>query len=122
MTRNTATVFTVSTVEAAECLDLTPRRVRQLVAADHLRTEARDAVDIGWAIHWRIGENIARRRDRAGLSDLALVALGWLAGLRRIDGDTPNAGDIATFVDAMRSRGIREADAMRAIGIAEGFL
>lgn len=117
-----AAVVTVPTVTAAECLDVTPRRVRQLIDAEHLRTEGRDAVDVGWAIHWRIGENIARRNQWGDLPDLVLVAVGWLSALRRIEANTPNPGDVAVFVEAMTARGIREADTMRAVGHAEGLL
>ncbi len=119
---NHAAVFTVPTVAAAECLDVTPRRVRQLIDAEHLRTEGRDAVDIGWAIHWRIGDTIARRNQWGALPNLVLVAVGWLSALRRIDANTPNPGDLAVFVESMKARGIREADTMRAVGHAEGLL
>lgn len=102
----------------AQCLNLTPRRIRQFVEDKNIPRLGRGLVDLGWATYFHIGclqvEDLANKPK----DPKTLVALAWLSGLDK----DPSAKDIDGFVELFTRNCFTRDDALRAIGKAEWIL
>lgn len=109
-------LWAVSIEYAAQCLRVTPRRVRQLIEDGLAVRHGRGRVDIAWLLHAEAGR--ARWGRRPGKpAPLTLVALGWLAA----HDFNPESDDVALLV-AVAERNGHTAEAARvALGVAQAL-
>lgn len=87
-------IWAVKIEHAAECLRVSPRRVRQLIEDKQAVRHGRGRVDIGWIWHWNTANTRWGKRPGKPSDPLTLVAIGWLVAhdwLRRDEEDpTPH--------------------------------
>ena len=117
-TENTATeaappLWAVSIEYAAQCLRVTPRRVRQLIEDGLAVRHGRGRVDIAWLMHAEAGR--ARWGRRPGKpAPLTLVALGWLAA----HDFNPEPDDVPLLLGVAERNGHTAEAARVALGVA----
>ena len=102
----------------AQCLDITPRRIRQLVEDGSIPRIERGHVDAAWAMYCYAGSIQVYNWVDKPRDPKVLVALSWLSGL----GSNPTAKDIDTLAETFKRNGFTRDDALLAIGRAQGLL
>lgn len=101
----------------AQCLNLTPRRIRQFCEDDQVPRLGRGCVDLTWAMYFHIGSIQVSDLARKPRDPQTLVAVAWLGGL----GCRPSAKDIDLFAELFERNGFSREQALMAIGRAEGI-
>jgi hypothetical protein len=102
----------------AQCLGLSPRRVRQFTEEGNLPRLGRGLVDLTWALYFQAGSLQVSNMARKPRDGKTLVALAWLSGLDK----DPTAKDIENFADLFKRNGFTRDQALMALGRAEVLL
>lgn len=102
----------------AECLGLSPRRVRQFCENGDVPRLGRGQVDLTWTLYFHAGSLQVSSLTRKPRDAQTLVALAWLTGLDK----DPTAKDIDSFADLFKRNGFTREQALMALGRAEGIL
>ena len=109
-------IWAVTIDYAAQCLRVSPRRIRQLIEDGLAVRHGRGRVDIAWLMHAEAGR--ARWGRRPGRPDvLSLVALGWLAA----HDFNPDPDDLALLVGVAERNGHTAEAARVALGVAQAL-
>lgn len=102
----------------AQCLDITPRRIRQFCESGDIPRIGRGHVCLTWAMYYYAGSLQVEEWANKPRDPKTLVALAWLTGL----GTKPSATDIEALADTFKRNGFTRDDALLAIGRAQGLL
>lgn len=102
----------------AECLGLSPRRVRQFCENGDVPRLGRGCVDLTFAMYFHAGSLQVSNMARKPRDAQTLVALSWLTGID----SNPSAKDIDAFAELFKRNKFTREQALMAIGRAEVLL
>ncbi|MER2511200.1 MAG: hypothetical protein ABTQ25_02055 [Nitrosomonas ureae] len=101
----------------AQCLDITPRRIRQFIENGDIPRLGRGQVCLTWAMYFYAGSLAVEGWAHKPTDAKTLYAIAWLTGL----GTKPSSKDIEACAATFVRNGFTRDDALRAIGQAEGL-